>query len=344
MKTRLALSLLLLLLSPAAFPQQGPSPIGSAPISGSAPIVVTGNVVSCPTCGTGTGTVSSVSFTGGLVSVATPTSTPAFTVAGNSGGIPYFSSGSTWASSNVLGANQIVLGGGAGAAPATDSTASTDGSGHYTFSASAAASTPSFTFSGAPFTGGTGTTTVPELYINKSSNSAPSTWSTSGTLFGENAPSGFSGSFLDFHVNGGGSIWSLSATGTVNAAGQYVLTESNGSIQAKLYQTITNCSAAGTAASPSVASCSAAPAGAFSCATNASGATCTVNTTAVTTNSDITITPTSSAGGRLGVTCNTTADTPTGPRIASISNGTSFTINLGTFSTNPECFFFTVTN
>jgi hypothetical protein len=44
------------------------------------------------------------------------------------------------------------------------------------------------------------------------------------------------------------------------------------------------------------------------------------------------------------VTCNTTADAPTAPRIASISNGVSFTINLGTFSTNPECYFYDITN
>ncbi len=39
--------------------------------------------------------------------------------AGTSGGIPYFSSTSTMASSALLAANQIVLGGGAGATPAT---------------------------------------------------------------------------------------------------------------------------------------------------------------------------------------------------------------------------------
>jgi hypothetical protein len=65
------------------------------------------------------GTVTSVSWTGGIVSIATPTSTPAFTIAGLSGGIPYFSSSSTWASSGVLAANQLVLGGGAGLTPAT---------------------------------------------------------------------------------------------------------------------------------------------------------------------------------------------------------------------------------
>jgi hypothetical protein len=72
--------------------------------------------------GTGSGTVTSVSWTGGIVSVATSTTTPAFTIAGTSGGIPYFSSGTTWASSAALAANAIVLGGGAGVAPATTTT------------------------------------------------------------------------------------------------------------------------------------------------------------------------------------------------------------------------------
>lgn len=70
----------------------------------------------------GSGTVTSVSFTGGIISVATATTTPAFTVAGTSGGIPYFSSASTWATSAALAANAIVIGGGAGAAPATTTT------------------------------------------------------------------------------------------------------------------------------------------------------------------------------------------------------------------------------
>jgi hypothetical protein len=46
----------------------------------------------------------------------------ALTVAGTSGGIPYFSSGTTWASSAALAANSLVIGGGAGAAPSTTTT------------------------------------------------------------------------------------------------------------------------------------------------------------------------------------------------------------------------------
>ena len=56
------------------------------------------------------------------MSVATATSTPAFTIAGTSGGIPYFSSGTTWASSGVLAASALVIGGGAGVAPSTTTT------------------------------------------------------------------------------------------------------------------------------------------------------------------------------------------------------------------------------
>jgi hypothetical protein len=71
----------------------------------------------------GTGTVTSVgqTFTGGLISVAgspvTAAGTLALTVAGTSGGVVYFSSGSTWASSAALTQYALVLGGGAAAAP-----------------------------------------------------------------------------------------------------------------------------------------------------------------------------------------------------------------------------------
>jgi hypothetical protein len=82
-----------------------------------------GGITIAASGGGGSGTVTSVSWTGGIVSVATATTTPAFTIAGTSGGIPYFSSGTTWASSGALAANAIVIGGGAGVAPSTTSTA-----------------------------------------------------------------------------------------------------------------------------------------------------------------------------------------------------------------------------
>ena len=81
--------------------------------------VLTSNGAGAPTWTTpaGGGTVTSVSFTGGIISVATPTTTPALTIAGTSGGVPYFSSTSTWASSAALTQYGVVYGGGAGAAP-----------------------------------------------------------------------------------------------------------------------------------------------------------------------------------------------------------------------------------
>jgi len=76
----------------------------------------------------GSGTVTSVaqSFTGGIVSVAgspiISSGTLALTVAGTSGGVPYFSSGTTWASSAALASNALMVGGGAGTAPSTVTT------------------------------------------------------------------------------------------------------------------------------------------------------------------------------------------------------------------------------
>jgi hypothetical protein len=72
--------------------------------------------------GGGSGTVTSVSWTGGIVSIATATTTPAFTIAGTSGGIVYFDSATTWASSGVLTNNALIKGGGAGGAPSSVTT------------------------------------------------------------------------------------------------------------------------------------------------------------------------------------------------------------------------------
>jgi hypothetical protein len=53
------------------------------------------------------GGVSSVAWTGGIVSVADPTSNPVLSVSGTAGGIPYFVSGTEWASSGALGTNVL---------------------------------------------------------------------------------------------------------------------------------------------------------------------------------------------------------------------------------------------
>jgi len=105
---------------------QAPITLTTTGTSGAATFV--GNTLNIPNYATSSGTVTSVaqSFTGGIISVAgspvTTSGTLALTVAGTSGGIPYFSSGTTWASSAALAINSLVIGGGAGAAPATTTT------------------------------------------------------------------------------------------------------------------------------------------------------------------------------------------------------------------------------
>jgi hypothetical protein len=101
----------------------GTSALG-ATAAGTTGQVLQANTGGAPTWATTyAGTVTSVaqSFTGGLISVAgspiTTSGTLALTVAGTSGGIPYFSSGTTWASSAALTQYGVVYGGGAGASP-----------------------------------------------------------------------------------------------------------------------------------------------------------------------------------------------------------------------------------
>ena len=110
----------------------------------------------------GTGTVTSVaqSFTGGIISVAgspiTTSGTLVLTVAGTSGGVPYFTSTSTWATSALLAANALMIGGGAGVAPSTTTT----GTGVVTALGIAVGSAGAFvTFNGALGTPSSGTVT-----------------------------------------------------------------------------------------------------------------------------------------------------------------------------------------
>jgi hypothetical protein len=144
-----------------------------------------GGITIAASGGGGSGTVTSVSWTGGIVSVATATTTPAFTIAGTSGGIPYFSSGTTWASSAALAANSIVIGGGAGVAPSTTTTAA----GILTFlgtpsSANLAAAVTDETGSGSLVFATSPTLTTPTLgvasatSINKVAITAPATSAT----------------------------------------------------------------------------------------------------------------------------------------------------------------------
>jgi hypothetical protein len=87
----------------------------------------------------------------------------------------------------------------------------------WTYSFSGTASTSANLFTGTPFSG-TGTTAVPLLYMN--GGTAPTTWAATGTYMGVNAVSGFTGNFIDFHLNGGASLFSVSNTGVVNSSGR----------------------------------------------------------------------------------------------------------------------------
>lgn len=67
--------------------------------------------------------------------------------------------------------------------------------------AAGAASSPAARFTGAWFTGGSGTTTTPQILIEPAGTTAGTAWSTGGTALGFNAPSGFTGHFMRAFVN-----------------------------------------------------------------------------------------------------------------------------------------------
>ena len=141
----------------------------------------------------GIGTVTSVgqTFTGGLISVSgspiTTTGTLALTVAGTSGGIPYFSSGTTWATSAALAANALVIGGGAGAAPATTTT----GTGVVTALGVNTGTSGAFVVNGGalgtPSSGTLTNCTFPTLNQNTTGSAATVTGNATGSTFGFNS-------------------------------------------------------------------------------------------------------------------------------------------------------------
>jgi len=73
--------------------------------------------------------------------------------------------------------------------------------GEINISLAGAASTPPVSFTGSWFTGGTATTTKPQLLIEPTGTTSTA-WSTNGTGLGVNAASGFSGRLLDLQTNG----------------------------------------------------------------------------------------------------------------------------------------------
>ena len=73
--------------------------------------------------------------------------------------------------------------------------------GDITLTLNGAASTPPLGITGTWFTGGTSTTTKPQVLIEPAGTTSTA-WSTSGTGLGVNATSGFTGRLLDLQVNG----------------------------------------------------------------------------------------------------------------------------------------------
>lgn len=105
-------------------------------------------------------------------------------VAGSSGQLLY----------NASGAN-------AGASTLTYDGSILTSSGRFINSYNATASSPAKAFTGTWFTGGSATTTKPQVLVEPTGTTSTS-WSTSGTGLGVNAASGFAGNLLDLQVNG----------------------------------------------------------------------------------------------------------------------------------------------
>jgi hypothetical protein len=99
-------------------------------------------------------------------------------------------------------------------------------SGAATFSSAGSASTPGLAVTGAPYTGGSSTTTFPQFYLN--AGTAVTSFSTSGTMFGVNAPSGFSGHLLNLFVNGGSTRFRVDSSGDLFVAGTTTLSSNVG--------------------------------------------------------------------------------------------------------------------
>ena len=97
------------------------SAVPSAVTVGSGLTLTTGGTLAATAGGGGSVTSVAETFTGGLITVGgspiTTAGTLTLTVAGTSGGVPYFNSGTSWASSAALTAHGVVVGGGAGTAP-----------------------------------------------------------------------------------------------------------------------------------------------------------------------------------------------------------------------------------
>jgi hypothetical protein len=113
---------------------------------------------------------------------------------------------------------------------------------------------------------------------------------------------------------------------------------------APTYNTLTKCAASGTSAAASLVACGTSSAGLFSVPIT-TPTSAIVSTTAVTANSTVWVHQRldTAAGTALGVTCNATTNT-TFPNISALTAGTSFTIPMAAFTTNPGCYEYWIVN
>lgn len=86
-----------------------------------------------------------------------------------------------------------------------------------TLSGNGAASLSPFLLNGTTFSGGSGTTTLPKFLIQPTAATPATTWSVNGTQIAVNSATGFTGTFIDFRVNGGSSVFNVNSSGSVVA-------------------------------------------------------------------------------------------------------------------------------
>ena len=100
-----------------------------------------------------------------------------------------------------------------------------------------AASAPPGAFTGTWFTGGTATTTKPQVLIEPT-GATSTAWSTAGTGFGVNAASGFAGNLLDLQVNGT-SVTRVASSGAIRAESFFVSSNNGISLNGGVYLGVT---------------------------------------------------------------------------------------------------------
>ncbi len=100
----------------------------------------------------------------------------------------------------------------------TEATGNTSIAGSLAVAGNGAASASPFSVTGTWFSGGTATTTKPQLFVESSATTLSNAWSTAGTGIGINSAAAFTGNLLDAQLNAS-SKFSVNYQGNVVAAG-----------------------------------------------------------------------------------------------------------------------------